>query len=108
MGVVVMTVLTILGVTVVVIKIRSLKHVNIEEDINPYDKPCFTSKRLSWIETPWNVQGKNGVPLMTFHRDYLMRKQSTSDYDYANSDHYFLSSDVSSHSNTSNTDSNTS
>jgi len=106
--VVVMTVLTILGVTVVVIKIRSLKHGIIVEDSYRYDKPCFTSKGLSWIESPRTFQGKNGVPLMTFQRDHLMREHSTSDYDYATSDHYFLSSDVSSNSNSSKSDSNSS
>ena len=108
--VVIMTILTILGVTVVVIKIRSFKCVNggIEVDCNIYDKPMFTSKRISWIESPWNFREKKNAPFTTFQSDFLMSEHTSSDYDYATSDHYFLSSDVSSHSHTSNSDSDTS
>ena len=87
-----------------------MKNVNkdLEKDNNEYDKPVFTSKRLSWIESPWNFNGKTTAPFTTFQHAPLMREHTCSNYDYANSGHYFISSDASSHSNTSNSESNSS
>ena len=58
-----------------------------ESVINMYEKPMCTSKRMSWIGSPWNFCEKKRAPFPTFH--------------------YFLSSDVSSHSHLLNSDSET-
>merc|ERR1711874_959586 len=79
-------ILTILAVTLTVLKIRSYKHVRADsEEENPYEKPFFISKRISRIESPWNIYVKTEMK--------SLREYSSSDYDYASSDHYFLSSD---------------
>jgi hypothetical protein len=98
----VVTLLAVLGVTVVVVKVRSLKHGNrdLENANSIYEKPLFTSKRISWIESPRDFREKKNVNFTTFQSDFLMSEHTSSDYDYATSDHNFLSSDVSSHSNT--------
>ena len=108
--VIVVTVVTVLGVTVVVIKIRDLKHVtvDVEKEDNVYDKPVFTSKRLSWTDSPWNFRVNSRAPSTNFQCEHLMREQSASDYEYANTEKYCISSDVSSGSNCSRNDSNSS
>ena len=102
------TILTILAVTVTVLKIRSFKHVRADiEEENPYEKPFFTSKRISRIESPWNIYVKKTAEMKTFRPDESLREYSSSDYDYASSDHYFLQSEVSSDYDTANTGYNT-
>ena len=108
--VIVVTVVTVLGVTVVVIKIRDLKHVtvDVEKEDNVYDKPVFTSKRLSWTDSPWNFRVNSRAPSTNFQCEHLMRQQSGSDYEFASTEKYCIASDVSSGSNTSRNDSNSS
>ena len=95
--VVVITILTILAVAVIILKIKTFKHVNTDVDIEKQShNQIFTSKRFSQVETPWNFYGKKKVEMKTFSPDRLLRDHSSSDYDYADTDHYFLNSDTSS------------
>jgi len=95
--VVVITILTILAVAVIILKIKTFKHVNTDVDIEKQShNQILTSKRFSQVETPWNFYGKKKVEMKTFSPDRLLRDHSSSDYDYADTDHYFLNSDTSS------------
>merc|ERR1712217_406382 len=101
--VVIITILTILAVAVIIIKIKTFKHVNTDvETEKQKHNQVFSTKRFS------QFYEKKKVEMKTFSPDRLLRYHSSSDYDYADSDQYFLNSDTSSHyfnsdsSNTSN------
>jgi len=108
----VITIITILAVTVLVIKIKTFKHVRTDVETEaPLQKQLFISKRFSILESPWTLYGQKKLEMKTFSSDQFIRNHGNSDYVYTNSDQYFLESDTSSNfnnSDTSNTDSNTS
>ena len=99
-----MTVLVIFGAGYVIFKIKMMKRApegGLETGDNTYERP--TAHRRSWIETPWNFYPSN-TQLKTFTNQKLLSSDSnssnsSSDYVYASSDCFLLSSDNSHNSN---------
>ena len=95
-----MTVLVIFGAGFIIYKIRNMKQSAIhdmESGQSIYERPSCgdrTTKRLSWIETPWNFY-PSSQQLKTFRNQSHQLQQSptnsSSDYDYAASDYFLLS-----------------
>jgi len=93
-----MTLLVIFGAGFIICKIKNMKNTDIENGPNNiYEKP--SSKRMSWIETPWNFYQTNSTPLKTFSRNQqsllntsenTSSSNNSSDYDYASSDYFLL------------------
>ena len=91
-----MTLLVIFGAGFIIFKIKNMKthNVDIEIGANIYERPVHT-KRMSWIETPWNFY-PSSTQLKTFRNQNLLNtsennSNSSSDYDYASSDYFLLS-----------------
>jgi len=98
-----MTLLVIFGAGFIICKIKNMKNISTDIENGPsniYEKPVNSSKRLSWIETPWNFYQTNSTPLKTFrnHQQSLLNtsentttsSNNSSDYDYASSDYFLL------------------
>ena len=90
-----MTLLVIFGAGFIIFKIKNMKHLNVdcETGANIYEKP--STKRMSWIETPWNFY-PTSTQLKTFRNQNLLNTSEntsnhSSDYDYASSDYFLLS-----------------
>ena len=90
-----MTLLVIFGAGFIIFKIKNMKHLNAdcETGANIYEKP--STKRMSWIETPWNFY-PTSTQLKTFRNQNLLNTSEntsnhSSDYDYASSDYFLLS-----------------
>ena len=85
-----MTILTILGVTILTLKIRNLNHMgSIQVEENVYEKPVFVSKKLSDMYSPW----KCPIPATNsrLHCEHLIHEPSDREYDNASSQQYFMS-----------------
>merc|ERR1712150_365176 len=99
-----MTVLVIFGAGYVIFKIKMMKRPpdgGLETGDNAYERPA--AHRRSWIETPWNFYPSN-TQLKTFTNQKLLgsdsnSSNSSSDYVYASSDCFLLSSEKSHNSN---------
>ena len=100
-----MTVLVIFGAGFVIFKIKMMKQsgtqaeTSVETGDNLYERP--SANRRSWIETPWNFY-PTSAQLKTFTNQRLLSpgtnsnsSNSSSDYDYASSDYFLLSNNVS-------------
>ena len=100
-----MTVLVIFGAGFVIFKIKMMKQAgaqpetSVETGDNLYERP--SANRRSWIETPWNFY-PTSAQLKTFTNQKLLSpgtnsnsSNSSSDYDYASSDYFLLSNNVS-------------
>ena len=96
-----MTLLVIFGAAFIIFKIKNMK--NVTGDIetgggaNVYERP--STKRHSWIETPWSFY-PSSTQLKTFRNHSLLHtaentsntsNTSSCDYDYASSDYFLLS-----------------
>ena len=97
-----MTMLVIFGAAFVFVKIRQIKqrkcdNIDIESEGNLYEKPMFSSKRLSWVESPWSF-----YPSTQQFRSFKTGESRTvkeqqrpggaeCEYDYASSDYFLLS-----------------
>ena len=91
-----MTLLVIFGAGFIIFKIKNMKNHNVDIEIgaNIYERPVQT-KRMSWIETPWNFY-PSSTQLKTFRNQNLLNtsennSNNSSDYDYASSDYFLLS-----------------
>ena len=93
-----MTVITIFGISFILIKMKTFKNINTYGKGENSDEPKIFNPRRSWSEQEWNSKLSSIHPFRTFYGERL----TNSDSHYESSSHYMIPSHSSHSSNSSN------